>query len=386
MSRFGNYRYFLFLMASCSSLFATEAMVTVLRAPLFKERSFDSTIVQYLSRGEKIFLHQQDVGPYAFEDSYSTLRFEKSTLHETVLSQAPDDGETTIMNLDRVSDIEGYIDRLIEVDSGDGRLHFLQTIDRRGAKAYVAKEHVKIIYGDDREKRAPVSSLPTDYTDYRLSEPLPDGYPIHTHDRYRLQMLTGGGAQRKVSYNYNSTVVREELSLRTGLTAHFQKGLDYDKSKRYFFGAIMHIFSSQGDFKLANDTFAQELKLDIGFGPTISYDVFRQDIFRLTFYGGFSFVYSQAFISQQLATGSNEERSFWDITVVPRIGQIMQAREIFGKIDLVLVGDFAFHLPHSLEGGKKPVLPSAWNEGESDQINYSAGGELTLMFGVQTNY
>ncbi|MBT7668723.1 MAG: hypothetical protein HN623_04020, partial [Bdellovibrionales bacterium] len=175
------------------SLNATEAVVTVLRAPLFKQRSFKSAIVQYLSRGEKLFIHARDIGGHSYQEHYDSLHFDRSTLQGTVLSQIPDDGETLIVDLDRMEDVEGYLDSMIDADQKDGQLYFVQTIDRRGAVAYVAREHIKIIYRDDRENDKPVSSLPRDYTDYRLTEPLPDGYPLHRLEQYRLQILPGGG-------------------------------------------------------------------------------------------------------------------------------------------------------------------------------------------------
>jgi hypothetical protein len=72
---------FLFFLITYNAL-AGEAMVTVLEAPIFKEESTESKIVQYVRTGQKIYIDDRDLKSdieEGFEQNISNVKIPSTT-------------------------------------------------------------------------------------------------------------------------------------------------------------------------------------------------------------------------------------------------------------------------------------------------------------------
>ncbi|MEK6626590.1 MAG: hypothetical protein AABY86_16605, partial [Bdellovibrionota bacterium] len=177
---------------SSHDLWAAQAVVIVLQTPLFADSKLDSTILQYLRKGEHLYIRDSNISPSPHSKNYDSNNPEEGEEYFPVFHNIPHSG-------------------------------FFETVTRTGQSAFIKADHVKILYSDEREKLTEISPFEHDPTDYRLEEPLPPKYPIYNPDRYRMALAYAFGPQRKVNYPYPSLITSEDFKVRKGFYGHYIK-------------------------------------------------------------------------------------------------------------------------------------------------------------------
>lgn len=214
-------RVFIVLLISFN-LFAYKAVITVLEAPLFRQKDMNSHVIQYARKGDEIYIHKTDNSE-----------------------------------------------------------EFFKTLTRTGDEAYILKDHVYVYYESSRE----LDQFPTEHddTDYRIPEPLPEKYPIRQLTGFRGQFFINFGSFNNESYNYDESVL--DSSNDSYFSMHFlwSKEAELDLSKRFFFGAFFTVYNSTTTYLLANNK-STENNVKIGAGPYLSYDVWKNNKHMLTLF------------------------------------------------------------------------------------------------------
>ena len=137
--------------------FAGVGIVTTLEAPIVRSLEVDSPTVMTKRKGEKIYIHD---------------RYFKNGPNEIIFVQ---DDETKEASFSQMENDEGYE-------------KFYETIDKNGQKAYISRYYVKLITHDAREFTQNITPFVPDPNDYRLEEPLPEGYPIRKPEMGRARV------------------------------------------------------------------------------------------------------------------------------------------------------------------------------------------------------
>lgn len=334
------------LLALSAKIYAARGVIIALEAPLFESEDTKSRIVQYVRKGDELFIHDRHAGISPLDPDYGQVR---------------------------------------EVPAND----FYLVQDKNGNEAYIQRKYIKRFYKDEREYAENISPFTHDPTDYRLKEPLPPKYPKLTDDRYRAIANLALGPANKVNYPYPSTVKNENFAPRKGIELTYLKNVEFDTINRFYFGAQFHFwqdnatFTLEGDGNLPDKT-ATELHGQFGLGPFVTYDAYRDDDYRLCFTGGFSFNLNRTLATIE-AEGEEENRIFTAYTMTPKIGTLLEFPHIIPSVDVVLGSSLQFHLPYTLKPQGPAVNATSWNE-EEDHISYPLGGNFTVFLGIQTVY
>ena len=322
--------------------FAGKAMIIVLEAPIFQAPDFKSKILQYHRKGHHIYIHGDDMGI------------------------SPNDILSSALNH------KEYQDYLI------GK-NFFKTLTRNGQRGYISKNHVKLIYADEREFLTDVTPFEYDPTDYRLAEPIPENYPHYNTDHYRIGFIAGPGQQSKVKYDYDEQVQLEAFSARLGAHAYYMKNVDWDTSNRLYFGARVHFFQSTARLDFANKNSSLETHYEVSAGPYLSYDIYRKRGLYLAMGGGIDFSFHRREIQK---TGSyTERRVFSGKSLNPRVGTFAGFSGWLPGVDIIGGFDLDGHLPFTLKPTSASTTPSRWSQ--NDVISFPLEGSFNVFIGVQ---
>lgn len=324
---------------------AAEGVIITLEAPLFEKEDTKSRILQYVRKGEKVFIHDRHAGLSPNDPNY------------------------------------GQID---VVKAND----FYLVIDKNANEAYIERRFVKRIYKDDREYAEAISPFTHDPTDYRLKEPLPPQYPKLTENRYRAIANLALGPATKVNYPYVDTIKNESYTPRRGLELAYLKNVEFDIINRFYFGAQFHFWQDDATFVLqewsGTKKEATEQHGQFGLGPFVSYDAYRDYDYRLSFTGGFTFNWNRTYATLK-SSNEEENRIFSAYTITPQLGTLLQLPNLLPHIDVVVGSSLQFNLPYKLLPQGKPVNETSWNQ-DDDQISYPLGGTFTAFLGLQSTY
>tara|TARA_R110002049_G_scaffold152839_1_gene316982 strand:+ start:952 stop:1983 length:1032 start_codon:yes stop_codon:yes gene_type:complete len=339
---------FLILLLTLSSrLFAAQAIVIVLEAPLLEEPSLDSNVKQVVRKGDKIYLHDRHFSASDWESTSGASQ--KDILVDVVYDE-----------------------------------EFYQALSKDGLPAYIQTKYVKVIYQDDRELTNPVSRFEVDPTDYRLEEPLPEGYPLSDKDKKKAAALFSMGTHSKSSYQFNDEIIDEDYANSYGLTLLYMTKVDYDLFDRFYFGTKIGFENNNVDFGFANGANVKQSLGRYSIGPHISFDIYKTERTRLTAYTNISLTYHRAYLTYEDINEGLEERSFsaWGIT--PEIGTMWQWTEIIPDTDLVLGANIVtqpgVEMTPSSEG-----IGNYWNN-ELDVLTTEAGLRASFTLGIQARY
>jgi hypothetical protein len=324
-------------------VFAGKGLVIVLNSPLYQEESSNSKIVQFIRKGEEIFIHDQHFTKPEYE--YDPIK----------------------------------VQNFNQVDQSD----FYFTIDKNGNEAYVPKKYIKLITVNKRDLRSPIS-YKEDPTEYRIPEPLPRDYPLLTKSRERGSMNVFMGAQEKVNYAYNSSIIREEQLLHRGIEIQYASKQKNDLSERAFFGVSFFAQFDDSSFDLLDGRSTTEIKRQYGLGPLVSYEYYRGDKWShdLT---GVIYLHSHIAYVRQIGIDevNDEEREFSSYMITPKLELKSIYRDIYENTDLVMGSAINFILPHSLSKNAEADVTSFWNEAENDRVVYPANLNLSFFLGIQ---
>ena len=310
--------------------FAYDGIVIVLEAPLLKEASLDSVVLQTLRKGSRVFVPNE------------------------------------IGNLEDLPE-------------------FIQTYDRTGNIAFIPTKYIKIATNDFREDKMPIVYPKSDPTDYRLEEPIPLTYPFDDSTYLRASLALSSGNNMKAPFEYNSQLKNQIFSAETGGRLCVTRKITYDKYDRYYFGFIAAITTSNSDLQFINDNFSHENRSIIRLGPLITYDVFKNRHYRITLGGGFTYNYHKSTLKMSNVS-TIEERLFSGYSLSPIINSAIQAVDVFPNTDLITGADLSLFLPHSQTTKDGVVFPELWGADSTNQIKIGLRPQVSFFFGVQVKY
>lgn len=347
---------------------AGEGRVVVLEAPLFRRPSVKSKIVQYVQKGETIYIHPQ---VFADENKYRNFRpSEKKRLDiEKKMANDPDlkdpyfDGQEANYN---------------------SRMNFVLTKDNQGRDAWIIRNHVRVWYEDEREFTQ-LNPRP-DPTDYRLVEPLPEGYPLYDHDKVRGWLQFSMGSEFSRNYPYKEKIVAESYGRQLEFNAAMLWQRASDLADRTYLGAFLTVRTSSSDYTL-EERQSKETWARIGFGPLITYDPYRYEKNRITlFFSPILYPYAQVSITQQDRSGIEDTRAYWGWSGSGRFGAQYQRLKITSSLDFVIGVWGEIEGPLSMRSKNTARVPLWWAENKGD--NFSTGFTYTLagQIGIQSSY
>ncbi|PIK14749.1 hypothetical protein [Halobacteriovorax sp. JY17] len=341
--------FFFFILSS--HIFALEAQVIVLEAPLLKRPSLKSQVLQRVRKGRNLVIHRQGIVRSPWAVNYNV------------------NSEGLALNEER-EDVE-----------------FLKTFTTAGQDAWIPKKFVKVIYNDARESEVQMNSY-ADYdpTDYRIEEPLEKGYPLVAQNKARASMSFGMGPASKTGFNYGSNILEEDIGSRYSFVTTYTRKVDFDSYDRLYFGGILQIHGQRSVYFITNDRTAQETHGEIGVGPYISYDVYRTENRSLSTYGAFTYNLHRYSVEQSTRSDNFEERLFSGYSITPKLGFSYNIRDFIPEtgIDFVFGAETNFNLPYSLTTKSEAQIESFWNE--SNQVDFGFSATYSLYMGIQANY
>jgi hypothetical protein len=327
-----------------SSVHAQTGTVTVLEAPMFRIPDSKSQVIQYLRKGEDIYIHPKEFNRDKFKD----------LVHSSE-------------NLEDDTD-------------------FYQTLDNLGRDAYVLKEHIFLNYRDYRERDQKVISF--DNTDYRPKEELPPDYPLIKINEYRGQLNIGLARSFRQSYPYTEEISDQGTGIDTEINFNWANHVKWEEEKRLFFGGNILIGFHENNYSLEKFT-TNEKAFRVGVGPYLSYDMWRNKKYRLSASIAipFNFVNTKDISFKELATNNKIKSEYKAINIEPRIGTNLQVKDLFHKADLVLGLNTIFIPPFSYSLVKSSSEAASIDRVlRKSSINESLQIVGSFFLGVQTDY
>jgi hypothetical protein len=346
-----KYFFILIFILLSQKAIAIEGVVIVLDAPLFEKPKSDSHILDFVRKGQKVMLHKKDFGLGPNDVDYYSL----SPLED--------------------QDVIGSLDQL--KDTG-----FYKTLTADAKDAYISKKHVKVIYLDQREFAKRVSNLPDDPTEYRISEPLPENYPLYTVHKYRSNISLGIGPGHKFHYPYVDNVNKESFTARSVLQFQFLKNVLFDKSNRLYFGGVFHFTTEEHKFTFDNSRESKETLIKTTIGPALQYDFFKTKKYVFNVGGSLMVDFIRNFVSIENSSGSNEERSFNGFNLSPKVSTSFYLKKVLPEIDFFTTLEVNTLLPGKYSSSTKQQIPEYWNK-SNDYVSHSFTANFNILVGIQ---
>jgi hypothetical protein len=344
----------IFLLIFSISVFAEEGIILVLEAPMLKSPHINSQVLQITRKGEKIFLHGNDLSPDYFEREFLGKEYSQEDKEEEK--------------------------ELLETSLG-----FYRTVTKSGETAYIPKKFVKPITEDERETEDSISPFKVDPTDYRLEEPLPKGYPVITDHQRRAAFSMSFGPQRQINYPYPSEINSENFKMSKGIDFSFTHPVNADPHRRLYFGVNFGIHTYDSLLNLENGVASAESKAEFSIGPFMNYEFYKRDNYSIHFGGGFYFSLLRAVITQKELSGDSEGRNFTGYNVYPHLRAMIRFPKVVADIDFFSAVETKIQvLPMRLTSSAQ-TESILWNQ-ENDRLLIDSGASFNLHFGVMVAY
>jgi hypothetical protein len=288
--------------------FALDGVVTVLEAPIFNKKDLNSPVAQYARKGEVLWI-----------------------------SNNPES--------------EG----------------FLETIDRKGNISYIPREYVFIYWNDKREEDE--KQISKDNTDYRIEEPLPKNYPFKNVEGYRSNFLLGLATPAANQYDYSQKIKKKNFLPQYDFSMSIFKKSKTKVEDKFFVGGTLNINSYNNSFELENSR-AGENFFRIGLGPTLSYDAYIREKYRLSLQTSILlYPYEQSIITDK---GETEDFTA-SKGMAGRVSALYQKNQLLDELDGVVGLGFQIDAPHTLTSNQNSY---------KREMSYS----LLMYFGIQSTY
>lgn len=324
-------KYILTLIFSFLSLplaHALDAVVIVLEAPLLKEPSMHSQVMQRIRKGERVYVPSEAIENEAMPE-------------------------------------------------------FIPTFDRAGNKVFVPSRYIKIVTKDDREYNQPITIAGSDPTDYRIEEPIPETYPFaNTYfARASLSMFVGNNTQS--SYAFSPSYDQQKINNEIGGRIVVSKKTDFDAYDRIYFGLFTSLSNAENSAQFKDQTESTENQALFRIGPILTYDIYKSKSMRFTFGGGFTYNYHKNLVQVE-GLELSEERVFSGYSFSPLLTTTFQFQSMIPNTDFIAGADVSAFLPYSLKSDSEAEFPELWNE--SNEINSDFKLQASLFFGLQVSY
>jgi hypothetical protein len=307
---------------------ANDAVIIVLQSPLLKEPSLNSKVLQYLRKGERVYVPNEVALTYPLPE-------------------------------------------------------FIETFDRVGNTVYVPSKYLKVITNSEAENNSPISIGEHDPTDYRLEESIPSTYPFSNYSYLKSSLSLTMGNNQKSPYDYQKSTSQQEYPMENGLRLLVTKRASFDKFDRFYFGLYTSISSVTNTISFNDLTNTKENRSTIKLGPSIVFDAFKNNHYRISFGTGFTYNFHKSYVAQNLLNGASEERYFNGFSLSPFVTAYFQMENVFPNVDAVLGADTFLNLPHTLKSSAPAVYAEYW---PSDSINEGFLPQTSLFIGVQVKY
>ena len=356
-----HYLLILFLLPSFS--FAIDGTITVIEAPLFYTPDESSKVIQYLRKGDRVYLHPSET----YQDKYSFEEFKNLD-------------ETKIDNLDDPLLNEGTIYR------ANTENKFLKTIAKDGREAYILREHVFIDFNDKRELNQPVISH--DNTDYRLEEPINKNYPFIKSGNYRGQMSFSLGEPNYTAYPYQQRILDSSSELLKEVDFVWSRAEAIDKKNRFFFGAKGGLHFSKIKHLLETQS-ASQSNFRLTIGPYASYDTFKTESSVFNIYTSLQYhLVDRMEISISDNSGISDSRVY--DTYLGFSGNLGFNYQIFKSVytfDTIMGANLRMLAPREYTTNDNPQESSLWQSSSSkDSYNQPFTTEMSYFIGLQSYY
>jgi hypothetical protein len=318
----------LLTLLSSTNAKAMDGIVIVLDAPLLKEPSLHSQVMQRIRKGQRVFIPSE-------------------VLKENTLPE------------------------------------FIPTFDRAGNRAYVPSRFIKIVTKDMREYEQPITLAERDPTDYRIEEPIPETYPFGNYDYVRASASIFIGNNTQASYAFEPSYDNQDLGNDVGARIVVARKVTFDAFDRMYFGIIGSLSSTQNSAEFKNQSQTSEDQTLFRVGPILTYDLYKSSDMRFTFGGGFTYNSHKSLVGVE-SQGLSEERVFTGYSLSPLLTSTFQFKSMVPHTDFIAGADISAFLPYTLKAETDAELPDLWNE--IDDIKSDFKLQASLFFGLQYNY
>ncbi len=353
----------LFTLILINNAYALQGQVIGLDVPLFKEQSTKSKIIQYVKKGDMIYLH-----PSAGKKRSFTKHAPKGMTEEQVVDDTID-----VYNSDFPDPMFGA-----DIYNFDPENKFYQTLDNRGRPCYVLKRHMRIIYNDVRE----LDYITPEYddTDYRLREPLPKKYPLLNNLGHRGMFLGGIGQQNHTRIPTTNAITSTEQGYKFDFEMFWLKNVEFDKLERFYFGAMASYtyfqdrterFNTNTNF---NETY-DELMIRISIGPVVYYDAWKYQKQHLSTYFSFLInIFQHKFIDVE-DFSKKYSAEYSTFTISPATGLHYSVNDFFAPdYDFVSGISARYNFPTTYNvAGKDTINLSSYESSANLEVSFNIG-------------
>lgn len=352
-----------------TSVFALEAVVTVLEAPMFREKNYDSHVVQYLRRGDVIKIHPSIANTTEY-NKHSPSPQKLAKLKQK-MKATPEYNEDPLFR--------GEEENTFYVED-----EFIPTLDRQGQRAYVLSEHIYVYFNDSRELKQRVSH--TDPTDYRLEEPLPKNFPLTTPTGYRGQFLAGITQPYYESYPYRQSIRTKGYTSPVDLNFTLLKEAKGNYEQRFFVGGTFHFRTFRNSYTFEDKRLSEEYNIKLGLGPTASYDAYKGVKNRVNISGSLIFDLIDRMAITQSLNDVEERRLYTGMSFGPKLNLQYHRKEVMEEIDFVLGTTMEMGLPMTYTAQNKGHNPDWWRGLGSDKFKTRTTFTVGAFIGLQSAY
>lgn len=353
-----------------SDVFALEAVITVLEAPLFREKNLESQVVQYFRKGDIIKLHpslnnNRDI------DQYAPVPKKLEELRKRMKEDPSYDDDPLFKGE--------------EQSTYYPEDQFIPIIDRTGRLAYVLSEHIYIYFNDKRELDTQISNI--DRTDYRLEEPLPKKYPLKTLTGYRGQFILGMTQPSYESYPYRDDIKTKSYSSPIDLSMTFSKLAPGNYQERLFLGISLNFRYHDNSYSFYDGRTSEEESYKLGLGPNLNYDVFKDGKHRINLSTTIIVHLIDRFYIKQASATEAEERFYKSlISFSPRVGLQYHRINAIDELDLVLGTSMEIGSSTTYQAQNSASNNSWWGDLGEDKFTKRTSFNLSGYFGIQSSY
>lgn len=315
-------------------LHAIEGVVAVLEAPLFAIPNEQSKVIQYHRKGALIYIHSAGPHPESVDTSF-----------------------------------------------------FHKTIARNGKVAYVLKKHIILKTKDSQEFDQ--AMIEHDDTDYRLQEPLREGYPFFQKSGYKGLSQLAIGRSHFQAYPFTQNTEQTTANLSSEFSFIWSKLRKVESHSRFFFGVIFSFGTASIDYTLKAGEARQE-QTRLGVGPLASYDLLRNKNYGLNIYFSIqaALIDKMDLTVQDTESGSSEQRAYnANFPFSGLLGMNYQFYKAFYVFDTVVGSNVRLNLPRNYQAQGTAKQTVLWNSTEqSDSFYQPLNNEINFYLGLQSYY
>lgn len=348
-------------------LVRNQGEVTVLEAPVFRDKDINSKVIFYFRKGDVINIHPAEFTQNRYQNLIGIDDKEVEKYKEQYIKDFPDK----------------FFDEEHEVYYPEPGSKYYKVLLKSGRTGWILKEHIFRLTADKRELNEVV--IDKDNTDYRIEEPLPEGFPLLRDTGYRGIFNFGLGTARTPNYPFTENVDQSAYGFSKTFDFYFMRKVKYDNDNRFYFGGLISLLSYSNTYELRTRT-ATEDYTNLSIGPTILYDLWKTEEHILSLVGGiqFNFVNFARIKQKDEENRISEEREFNSYFFTPRFSLIYSNRGLLKPFDFVMGTNIMIDLKHNYSSTTGGARNQDWWQG--NDYERATNVQTNYFLGLQTNY